>query len=204
MTGSVGGLFFLVENEPRVSTEAAGVLEQIEEVVVALVVLEEVARQHEVACGHGALVAFVNLALGGHRGPRDRMRVVEEPDHPVNEAIGAGHLSIGSVHLRLAALRAVLEMLVHGCRDEIGRLHREEHAAREDRVDEATSVADHGVVRGVMVRHLVRVVPAHQDGQGLTCALEEGSHERREAQLVQQFRRFLEGQGSVRLSVTKP
>src|SRR5439155_11661706 len=83
----------------RVAVEGSRVLHEVEELVETLVLLEEPPREHEVAGRHGALVGAVYLALGPYLRPRDRVRVVEELDHPVDEIVSASDLVIRPGHL---------------------------------------------------------------------------------------------------------
>src|SRR5205823_15088692 len=138
------------------------IFEESKKFVIFLIILKEVSGQHIMTGGHRALMSLVCQAIRTGLRPCHSVRALKETNHPVNEVISSGDQPVGRLHLRIAAVQPLSELLMDRRGNKIRSLDRKEDAARKNWINEASRVSDHRIVRTIVVFDFVGIVSIDQ------------------------------------------
>src|SRR5215467_3791296 len=111
------------------------VFEKFKKVVKLLIILKEISGQHVMAGSHRALMGLVCQSIRTGLRPCHSVGVIKETNHPVNEVISSGDQPVGLLHLRIAAIEPLSELLMDRPGNKIRGLDRKEDAARKNWID---------------------------------------------------------------------
>ena len=95
-----------------VSMKLFRIFEEFKKIVKFLIILKEISGQHIMAGSHRALMSLVCQSIRTGLRPCHRVRVIKETNHAVNEVISSGDQPVGILHLGIAAIQPLSELLM--------------------------------------------------------------------------------------------
>src|SRR5207244_3780716 len=95
-----------------VSVKLFRIFENFKKFIKLLIIFKEISGEHVMAGSHRALMGLVCQSIRTGLRPCHRVRVIKETNHAVNEVISSGHLPVGRLHLGIAAVQPLSELLM--------------------------------------------------------------------------------------------